>query len=92
MAFRVLLKITDLLAPRASTKVMHSVMENAMKSGALPNIVPTEAAIERLISPPDSESKLADNAHAHALVPIRYSRIIFHPMTKATNSPTDTYE
>lgn len=24
--------------------------------------------------------------------PIKYSNIIFHPMTNATNSPTDTYE
>lgn len=35
----------------------------------LPKIVPMDAAILRPIEPPDSESKLALNAQAHALVP-----------------------
>lgn len=42
--------------------------------------------------PPERESKLALKAHAHAEVPIKYSKIMFHPITKATNSPTLTYE
>ena len=88
--FRTLLKITDLLAPHASMHVINSVIINAMKSGGLPKTVPKVSLMLLLIDPPINESKLALKAHAHALVPIKYSNIMFHPMTNATNSPTDT--
>jgi hypothetical protein len=38
--------------------------------------VPKVAAIERLIEPPDSESKLALRAHAHALVPEKIKKLV----------------
>ena len=41
-----------------------------------------------VIAPLDKMSKQADNAQAHDAVPMIYSRIIFQPMIKATNSPT----
>jgi hypothetical protein len=88
--FRTLLNITDLLAPHARTHVMSRVIINAMKSGGRPKTVPKVSLMLLLMLPPASESKLALRAHAHALVPIRYSRIMFHPMTNATNSPTET--
>lgn len=40
-----------------------------MMSDHLPKIVPIVAAMLRPIAPPDSESKLALRAQAHALVP-----------------------
>lgn len=61
--------MTDLLAPRASTKVISIVMPKATKSSGRPNIVPTVAAILRPMAPPVSESKLELRAHAQALVP-----------------------
>lgn len=88
--FRTLLKITDLLAPHARTHVISNVMMKAMKSGGRPKTVPKVSLMLLLMEPPANESKLALRAHAHALVPIKYSRIMFHPMTNATNSPTDT--
>lgn len=84
--------MTDLLAPHASTQVIKSVMMNAMMSGGRPNTVPNASLMLPLIDPPANESKLALRAQAQAEVPIKYSKIIFQPMTKATNSPTDTYE
>lgn len=69
MAFSVLLKITDLLAPSAITHVITSVMLNAIRSGACPNTV-IVSAMRRVMAPPASESKLALSAHAQALVPI----------------------
>lgn len=36
IAFNVLLKITDLLAPNANTQVISRVMPNAIKSGGRP--------------------------------------------------------
>jgi len=90
--FRTLLKMTDLLAPHAKTHVIRSVMMKAIKSGGRPKTVPNVSLMLLLIVPPNSESKLALRAHAQALVPMRYSRIMFQPMTNATNSPTDTYE
>ena len=41
-----------------------------------------------VIAPLDKMSKQADNAQAQDAVPMIYSRIIFQPMIKATNSPT----
>lgn len=92
MVFKTLLNMTDLLAPQARTHVINRVIVNAMKSGGLPNTVPNVPLILFDIAPFSNESKLALRAHAHALVPIKYSKIIFQPMTKATNSPTETYE
>lgn len=68
IAFSVLLKMTDLLAPNASTQVIANVMPKAMKSGGWPNIVIVSAML-RPIAPPDNESKLALSAQAQALVP-----------------------
>lgn len=48
--------------------------------------------IALLIAPFAKASKQALRAHAQALVPIRYSKTIFHPITNAMNSPTVTYE
>ena len=41
-----------------------------------------------VIAPLDKMSKTADRAQAQDAVPIIYSRIMFQPMIKATNSPT----
>lgn len=88
--FKTLLNITDLLAPHARTQVIKSVIMNAMMSGGRPNTVPKVSLMLPLIDPPANESKLALKAQAQAEVPIKYSKIMFHPMTNATNSPTDT--
>lgn len=45
-----------------------------------------------LIAPFANALKQALSAQAHADVPIKYSRIMFQPITKAINSPTVTYE
>lgn len=55
-----------------------------------PNIVPTLSATALLIASFVKALKQALRAQAQALVPIRYSRIIFHPITNAMNSPTVT--
>lgn len=66
--------MTDLLAPQARTHVIRSVMMKAMKSGGLPKISPNVSLTLALIDPPSNESKLALNAHAQALVPIKYCK------------------
>lgn len=37
-------------------------------------------------------SGAVSQTHIHEHIPIKYSNIMFQPMTKATNSPTVTYE
>ena len=65
----------------------------ANKSGGLSSEVQNFSASSEVkleIAPLDRISKQADKAHAHEAVPMIYSRIIFQPTTKATNSPTVT--
>lgn len=61
-----------------------------MKKKYSPKKVPMLFSIEWLIAPLARASKHALKAQAQALVPIKYSKIIFHPITKAINSPTVT--
>lgn len=56
----------------------------------LPKMVPTLFAIAPETAPSVRASKQALRAQAHALVPIRYSNIMFHPIMNAINSPTVT--
>uniref|UniRef100_A0A1Y1KW94 Uncharacterized protein n=1 Tax=Photinus pyralis TaxID=7054 RepID=A0A1Y1KW94_PHOPY len=79
MAFSTLLKIRDFLTPAANKTIISNVMTNAKKSGGLPNIVPTLSSIASLMAPFDKALRQALNAQAQALVPMRYSSIIFHP-------------
>lgn len=53
-------------------------------------IVPKVFRKASLMAPSSMASMQALMAHAPAAEPIRYSRIIFQPITKAMNSPTVT--
>lgn len=56
----------------------------------LPKIVPKISPMDLEMAPFASASRQALRAQAQALVPMRYSSIMFHPIMNAINSPTVT--
>ena len=51
---------------------------------------PAQASVMLEMAPLDMTSRQALSALAQAAVPMMYSRMMFQPMTKATNSPMVT--
>ena len=95
---RTLLSIIEFFNPAPTINTIARQMNMANRSGypfssapshgcrILPRFLIDHSDIDRL----DRESIIEDKAEAPDAVPIKYSRIRFQPMKKATNSPTVT--